>query len=367
MIDQVQLENLCSFESDGEKVISVYLDTDTAKESSESIKSQLKGMLRDAQLQATPDAENIERYLDLSYDWSTPGLTLFSCAAADFFQTFPTAVSFRNRLRIGPKPYIKPLAHLLDYYANYGAILVDKIGARFFKYHQGELQATDGYLGEDIRKLKQGRGSSAVGMRGGVGGARRENEAGNRNMREAAAAAASFFNKWPVRRLFIGGTVETVASFSELLPKQLQSCVADTFVMDMNAGEHEVRQQVLLLLEETNAKREEKMVESLINAIGQNGNAVVGLDETLQAVNHRRVQTLIISDGFRAPGYFDENAGFVVANLAQSPMAADELIPVDDVVDLAMNLTISNGGQAEVVTGNENLEEYGRIGALLRY
>lgn len=367
MIDQAQLEKLCSFESDGEKVISIYLDTDTAKESSESIKLQLRGMLRDAHLQSTKDAENIERYLDLSYDWSMPGLALFSCAAADFFQAYPTAVSFRNRLRLGPKPYIKPLAHLLDYYADYGAVLVDKIGARFFKYHQGELQGTEGYLGEDVRKLKDGRGSSAVGMRGGVGGARREEEAAQRNLREAAAAATAFFNKQPVRRLFIGGTPETVASFTELLPKQLQSCVAGTFAMDMNAGEHEVRQQVLRLLQATNARREEKMVESLVSAVGQNGNAVIGLDETLQAVNQRRVQTLIISDGFRVPGFFDENAGFVVANLAQSPLPADELMPVDDVVDLAMNLTISNGGHTEVITGNKSLEEHGRIGALLRY
>jgi len=367
MIDQAQLANLCSFESDGHKVVSVYLDTDTAKESSESIKLQLKGMLRDAQLQSTPDAENIERYLELSYDWSTPGLALFSCAAANFFQAFPTAVAFRNRLRTGPKPYIKPLAHLLDYYADYGAVLVDKIGARFFKYHQGELQATDGYLGEDIHKLKDGRGSSAVGMRGGLGGARREEAAAGRNLREAAAAAAAFFNKWPVRRLFIGGTAETVASFSDLLPKQLQSCIAGTFNMGMNAGEHEVRKQVLALLQESNARREAKMVESLISALGQNGNAVAGLDETLQAVNQRRVQTLLISDGFHAPGYFDEKAGYVVANLAQSPLPAEELIPVDDVVDLAMNLTLSNGGQAEVVTGDERLEAYGRIGALLRY
>ena len=367
MINQVQLQELLSYNSGGNNVVSLYLDTDTSQETKESIKLKTRGMIRNAELHNSKSAAMIERYLDHSYAWNAPGLAIFCCGETDYFQDFDTAVAFRNRLRISPKPYIKPLAHLLDFYTHYGVILIDRIGARFFAYHLGQLEETEGVMGEETQNIKKGKGSSAHGMRGGAGGGRHEEEVANRNLREAAQAATEFFAKNSMRRLFIGGTAETVAHFQELLPKQLQSCIAGTFAMDMNAGEHAVRTQTLKMLSAANAKREEKMVTQLVNANAQGGNGVFGLDDTLQAINEKRVQTLIISDGYRSPGYFNESSGFVVANLTKSPIAPEELTPVDDVIDIALNFTMNQGGQAEVVNGNKQLEENGRIGAILRY
>lgn len=367
MLTQDQLHELLSFESNNGPVISLYLDSDTSQETMETIKLQVKGMIREAVVDQEEDVAAIEQYLDLSYGWDTPGLALFSGSAGKFFRSFPTAVAFRNRVRVGQKPYVKPLAHLLDFFAHYGVILVDRIGARFFEYHLGELQQTEGFLGEDVHKLKKGRGSTAVGMRGGQGGGKHEEEVAQRNLREAAEAAKTFFQGRPIRRLFIGGTSETVASFRELLPKQLQSCLAGTFAMDMNAGEHAVRKQSLQLLQEANLERENKLVDLLITTQAKGGAAVLGLDDTLQAVSEKRVQTLIISDGYRMPGYSDPSYNFVVANLAKSPLSDDELTIVDDVVDAACISTMNNGGHVEVIRANKQLEAAGSIGAILRY
>ncbi|MCA9899562.1 MAG: hypothetical protein H6654_17790 [Ardenticatenaceae bacterium] len=366
MITQEQFQALLSFEPGEHKVLSLYLNTDTSQESSEAIKLKARNLLREADtLEA--DAQAIETYLNHSFDWKTPGLALFSSRGGNFFESFATAVSFRNRLRITPKPYLKPLGHLLEYYAHYGVILVDKVGGRFFAYHLGELQESNGYMGEEIHKLKDGRGSSAIGRRGGTGGASREEENARRNLREAASAAVDFFSSKPIRRLFLGGTAENTAQFRDLLPKQMQSCLAGTFVMDMNAGEHEVRRETLQLLQTANAEREKKLVQSLLSANASGGAAVLGLDDTLQAVSDRRVQSLIISDGFRLPGYVDYNSGFVVANLAKSPLSDSELTAVDDVIDSAFALSLGQGAHVEVIRDDPDLDNAGKIGALLRF
>lgn len=365
MIKQEQLQELLSYE--GDKVLSLYLDTDCSKEPIETIKLQVRGMIKELQLSQEQGAEAIEKYLDHSYDWSQPGLALFTSADGTFFRDYPTAVSFRNRLRVGSKPYIKPLAHLLDHYAYYGVIMVDRVGARFFEYHLGELQYSDGYVGEDVHKLKKGGGSSAVGMRAGGSGARREEEVVQRNLRDSAAAAEKFFANRPIRRLFLGGTAETVGQFSDLLSKQLQSCLAGTFALDMNAGEHEVRQQTLNLLNKANAEREQRLVSTMLTAQAKGGNAVVGLDDTLQAISEKRVQSLIISDGFRTPGFVHRESDFVTANLARSPLSDGEMTEVDDVVDVAVALTMNQGGHVEVISNNPTLDGAGRIGAILRY
>ncbi len=371
MFTQDHLQELLSVDANGSGVISVYLDTDCSQQSPETIKLQVRGMLKELNGKYTIDANKIETFLDLSYDWTTPGLAMFSAAKNDYFQAFPTAVAFRNRLRVGSKPYVKPLAHLLDHYAYYGVVLIDQVGARFFEYHLGELLYTEGVMGEEVRKIKKGGGSSSVGTRGGArgvdGGSRHEDEVVQRNMRAAAEATNQFFAKKPIRRLFLGGTAENVAQFREMLPKKLQSCVAGTFAIDMNAGEHEVRAQTLEMLRAANLERENKLVKQMITAHAKGGNAVVGLDDTLQAITDKRVQTLIISDGLRMPGYVREDLGFVVANLALSPMSDSELEETADVIDTAVALTMNQGGNVEVVSDNLDLEGVGRIGAILRY
>jgi peptide subunit release factor 1 (eRF1) len=165
----------------------------------------------------------------------------------------------------------------------------------------------------------------------------------------------------------LGGTAENTAQFRDLLPKQMQSCLAGTFPMDMNAGEHEVREETIRLLQTANAEREKKLVKTLLGAQASGGHAVVGLDDTLQAISNRRVQTLVISDGFRIPGFVDHNSGFVVANLTKSPLSDKELTAVEDVIDSAFTLSLNQGAHVEVIRDDPELEKAGKIGALLRF
>lgn len=367
MFTQELLQELVNFTASNGGVLSLYLNVDSTQQSTEAIKLQAKGLLKNVQADHVQDVSAIEKFLDHSFDWSRPGLAIFSAESDGFFRAYPVSVSFRNRLRVGQKPYLKPLAHFLDYYAHYGVILVDRLGARFFEYHLGELEATEGFIGEDVRKLKKGGGSSAVGMRGGLGGGRHEDEVAQRNLREAAAAAEAFFRDKKARRLFICGTPETVALFRGMLSKQLQSCVAATCAMDMNAGEHEVRARSLEMLRQINDERETKLVADMLATAARGGNATLGLDDTLQAVCDKRVQLLVISDGYQTPGYIHEESGLVVANLARSPLPEKELTAVSDVIDTAVTYTLAQGGRIEVISENPDLEQAGRIGAMLRY
>lgn len=366
MFTQEHLQKLLSFNGQEHTFLSLYLNTDTTQRPIETIKLEVKNLIKEAGL-SSEEAAALEKYIEYSYDWSKPGLAAFATTDDTFFEAYPVAVSFNNRLRVGKKPYLKPLTHLLDYYAHYGVVVVDRVGARFFAYHLGEVQETEGIMGEEIHKQKSGGGSSSVGVRGGQSHDRHEEEVAQRNLREAAEAAQAFFAKHPIRRLFLGGTAETVAQFRELLSKQLQACVAGTFAMDMDAGEYAIRKQSLSLLRHANAEREDLLVKTMITTEAKAGAAVIGLDAVLQAVNEKRVQTLVMSDGYRAPGFVDETSGYVVANLALSPIAPSDLTAVDDVMETAVSQTLQQGGHVEVITGHIELEAIGRIGAILRY
>src|SRR3990170_4849132 len=152
----------------GHAVLSVYLNTDPTEGSADAYKLRLRSMLKDIDL--PEDASLIERYFDHEHDWSGKSVAIFSCEPEGFFRVYAFAVPLRDRVRSSERPYVKPLANLMDLYGGYGVALVDKRGARLFYFHLGELREQEGLMGEPIRHTKRGGGSAAPGRRGGIGG-----------------------------------------------------------------------------------------------------------------------------------------------------------------------------------------------------
>ncbi len=366
MLTIQELQRISAFEAPaGSQVISLYLGVDLAQQSKDAIKLTARALLKEAEEKLPGSSAGIDHFLNAEHDWQKAGLALFSCPEASFFKTFAVQTPFRNRIRIGDKPYIKPLAHLVEYYANYGAILVDKVGAKFFHFHLGELVENAGTMGEEVRKIKTGQGSSTTGMRGGQGSNDHDEDVA-RNLRQAAHNSATFFAKRKIRRLFLGGSNDTVAHFRQYLPKQMQAQIAGVFPSSMDVGEHEVRATTLRLLGEANTHRETQLVDELIDKAAKGGSGVVGISRTLHAINEGRVQTLILADGFRLPGYQDSATGSLTYE-GDGHFDDESWQPVGDVVDRAVERTLAYGGHVEVVSDNPYLEREGKIGALLRY
>ena len=96
--------------------------------------------------------------------------------------------------------------------------------------------------------------------------------------------------------------------------------------------------------------------------------AVVGLDETLGMIHEGRIQNLLVVEGFRAPGYRCQDCGYLTALKPEScPFCGAALEEIPDAVDLAVRRVLEDGGEVDMLHDNPQLEEHGKIGALLRY
>ena len=350
-------------------VLSLYLDLDPSAGSADFHRLQLRQLLKGFEDRAAEDVEAIERFMDHEYDWSGRSLAVFSCTADDYFRSFALAVPLRSRARWVDRPYVKPLADLLDRYGNYGVALVDKQGARLFHFHLGELQEQEGTLGQEIRHTKRGGGSQVQGRRGGsTGQTRYSKDIADRNLKEAAQFAVGFFGENHVRRVLIGGTDANVARFNALLPKKWQSLVVGSFPVEMTAGHAQVQEKAEEIARRAEDDREQRLVETVITAAAKGREGVIELDGTLAAINAGQVQTLIVSEGYRAPGYQCRGCGYLTAQpLAECPFCGSEFIEIEDAVELAVRKVMEEGGEVEVVHGSPLLERAGRIGGQLRY
>src|SRR5512146_2654173 len=156
MLTEQDLRELVAFSADGAPVVSVYLNVDPSRHTPESYKLRLRGLLKDLGDRVPPeDARAIEEFIEHGYDWTGRGLAMFSCAAHDYWRSYPLAMMVRSTAHVAPKPYVKPLADLFDRYGHYGVVLVDKVGARLMHFVMGELRDTSGTMGEEVRHVKR--------------------------------------------------------------------------------------------------------------------------------------------------------------------------------------------------------------------
>lgn len=348
-------------------VLSVYLNTDPSQGSADAYRLRLRNMLKGVNLRE--DVAAVERYFNHEFDWSGRSVAVFSCAPEDFFRSYPLAIPVRDRVRINNRPHLKPLADLLDSYGGYGVALVDKQGARFFYFHLGELREQEGVLGESVRHTKRGGASSFPGRRGGVAG--RTNyaeEVAERNMREVVDFATRFFTENNVRRVLLAGTEENLALFRSMLPKAWQSLIVGTFPMAMTASKNEVLERALEIGQEAERRREARLVDAVVTGAAKGRGGVIHLDETLRALHEGRVQTLIIKDGFRAPGYRCTGCGFLTGEKMETcPYCGKTFDDIPDAVEMAVHQVLELGGEVEVLHDAQMTEKIGNIAALLRY
>jgi peptide chain release factor subunit 1 len=366
MLSENDLRELLDFKTTA-PVLSIYLNTDPTEGNADTHKRRLKSMVKDLNL--TNDVEAIEKFFNHEYNWSGRGVAVFSCSPESYFKAFPLAVPVSNLIHISDRPSVKPLAALLDNYGGYGVVLVDKQGARLFFFHMGDLREQEGVLGETVKRAKHGAGASAVpGRRGSNVASRAVDEVVDRNMKDSVEFAMHFFEENHVRRILVGGTDENVKLFCSLLPKAWQSLVMGTFHMAMTASLNEVRTRALELGMQAEAERESRLIERLTTQAAKNSGAVVGLEGTLDAINQGRVQTLLISEGFRKNAYRCKATGLLTTKPEDVCGGEHDIEKIYDVVDLVVNQVMHGGGEVEVIVGKkEALDAVGSIGAILRY
>jgi peptide subunit release factor 1 (eRF1) len=368
MFTEQDLQELISYRP-RHPVLSAYLNTDPSAGSADAYKLRLRQMLKDFNEIAAEDTEIIERFVDHEYDWSGRGLAIFSCTQDDFFRNFSLSLPVRSRTRRLSRPYVKPLVDLLTNYGNYGVALVDKQGARLFHFHLGQLQEQQGTTGEAVRHTKRGGGSQALGRRGGTAGLTGyAEEVAERNLKESARFTTDFFSDQRVRRVLVGGTEANMARFINLLPKTWQSLVMGTFPIEMTSGQAQVMEKAMAVAQKAVKKKDARLVSAVITAAAKGQEGVIRLDDTLGAVHAGQVQTLIISEGHRAPGYRCKGCDYLTAQALEiCPFCGNSIEKIEDAIEMAVRKVFSDGGEVEVIHDNSELEKAGGIGALLRY
>ncbi len=368
MFSREDLQQLAEYQGQ-HAVLSLTLNVDPTRRTKEEYRLALRHLLRSVQGRANGDVSVIEHYFDQEYDWSGRGLAIFSSRAENFWKVYTLAVPIADSIYLGPKPYLTPLANLWDAYGRFVVALLDKQGGRFIFVQMGEIVDGEGVLGEEVRHVKAGVGSTPNARRRNPDEPtdRHQHEVVKRNVKDTAHALQEFCEKHTPRYVVLGGNAEVAHDVRTHLPLPWAERVIGTIAGDVNDADLIVRDRALKVVEEFEAKQEAALADAAITAAAKNSHGVVRLDRVLTAAHAGQVQRLLVAEGYKAEGYRCRQCGYLVIVPAERCAfcgSAFEQIP--DAVEAAISKVIEQGGRVDVVREHKALNEVG-VAALLRY
>jgi peptide subunit release factor 1 (eRF1) len=191
-------------------------------------------------------------------------------------------------------------------------------------------------------------------------------ELANQHLRHAAEVAFRLLQDRGFGRLSIGATDEVYAAVEPLLHPYLRERLSPRIAVSAGASEPEVRAAALVVEEAVEREKEAALVARLRDALGAGSKAVAGLEGVLGALNDKRVGSLLVSEDYVESGWRC-GCGALAARGPQCPVDGAAMEHLDDVVNDAVDIALTQGCHVEVCVGNADLDVLGRVGALLRY
>lgn len=369
-ITEDAIRRLAEFRADQGPVVSCYLDVDGRRYvRSQDVESELDHLLREAREQggdaASADLERIGAFVRDGFDRSrTRGLAIFSSVANDLFQVVPLPVSVVNRVVINSAPAVGQLESVVQELERFGVLLVDKQRARMFVFQLGELVDHS-----ELFEAKP-RDYDSIGELDRVGydkAMHHVEELVAQHLRHAAGVAFEVFQKHGFERLTIGAPAELMQTMKAVLHPYLRDRLCEPIDVPVTASVEDIRRAAMTVEAQVERQREAERIARLREVVGRGGKAVAGLDDTLRALVERRVEMLFVSKGYQETGWRCDRCGYLCHKGPTCPVDGTQMSKVDDIVEEAVDMALSQSCRVEVCVDNADLDVMGRIGALLRF
>lgn len=369
MLTRQMVEQLEATARPGVNVLSVYLDVDPTTGlwrdktyDLERALDQLSESLPKPERTAfANDRAQVAAYL-ADYKSHAKGLVMFAGVSQGLWWTRELHVPVHNETRYDKGPFLSPLASLLDEYQSACVALVDDRSARLFVVGMGEVEEQEKVRSEVDNRHSQTEHTPRIEQQH---GAMRQ-----RHLKDVAEVIEQLHRQATFRRLIIGGAVEALAHFERELPPDIAPLVVGRFTAPMYANDQDILREAMKAEAAYEQAKESATVAELITRAAKNQMAVLGADQTLAALKQRQVFELVAAGGLKVQGFQCPGCGLLAGTYAlPCPQCGATMLPIEDVVEKAVEQAVAAGARVEVVNGpaRERLVQAGGLGALLAY
>jgi peptide chain release factor subunit 1 len=366
-------------------VVSVYLDLDpsqfaTARARATQVRSLIDEAERDGRLAGdelshedravlTSDLDRLQEYLG-SDELPVSGartVAVFCSGQDDLFEVIPLGGVIAPRVVIAPTPYLEPLVTAPDD----GRTAVVLVSHRSGRIQVGAPR--DLVEAEDVSDDVHGRTA-----RGGLSqhNYERSIEADvQHHMRHVAEELYRSWQQEPFSRLVLGGTAQDVDQFASELSNDLRPLLAPGR-LDLDAETasiSEVSKALAPVLDQGREAAGAAALAELQDRLGAKSRAARGIEDTIEALNERRVETLLLAHNFTAEGVRCPRCGLLYPEgTVNCPTDGGPTTPVTDLREAAVQAAVLQDASVLVFGEGSDpapppLQHGGGIAALLRF
>ena len=153
-----------------------------------------------------------------------------------------------------------------------------------------------------------------------------------------------------------------------MLPRAVSEKIVGVFHAEMFANVNDVFEKVKPVISESESMAEKAIVSDLLTAAGKGQNAVIGIEDVLNALQEGRIMKLVFIKDFKDEGYECRNCrNLSKQRVSVCPYCKGGMEEVNYLIDLAAQRAVEQGSQIEVIAENKELLDAGGIGAFLRF
>lgn len=189
------------------------------------------------------------------------------------------------------------------------------------------------------------------------------------HVRAAARAAVAVDDAVPLAALVVGGARDLLPAVLERLPARLRATVEEEPGVGPDADAPTLRSIAERAADRAALRAEEDAVAARRARAWPTSPhpAVTGLEAVAAAAAEDRVDDVLVSSGFRRPGWRCEGCGRRCGMGPRCPVCGAKMVAVEDVVGEVVTQVEGLGGTVRWCERSADLDVVGRIGALLRY
>jgi peptide chain release factor subunit 1 len=375
MLSREELKELADINEDGNFYITLYLNVNPTTNPRGEYVTHLKNLIKETEKNTDKnilkrikkDFEKIESFVNTNKRELKKGLVIISSQESDFWRNYHLSIPVKNLLVVDKTPFINPLLDIIDNYPRYLILLIEKEFARLFIVQLSEIMEYVRIHTPDVPGKHKKGGWFALAE---TNYQRHIDYHVGVHLKEVEKTLEEFIAKEKIDIIFIGGHEEARKRFIHILSPSIKEKLYGEFNAELEISPAEVLKKVSPLLEEYERQKERKILDILITKVLKGDAAVVGIEDTLNAVIEGRVHTLVLDRDYRSKGYKCEDCGFItVQEIQKCPYCSSSRIEiVEYLVDLIVQKAMEQGAKVEVIAyENGVIREKGGIGAILRY
>ncbi|MEK6299332.1 MAG: hypothetical protein AABO41_01300 [Acidobacteriota bacterium] len=358
-------------------ILSLYVDVDQSNASNlnRGFETEVESLFRKMSEDDSP-ADNhkpefeaeCKRVLQVLRGYTPKGksLVIFSGANRGVLWQRDLQVGLPTEARWSKKPWLRPLLEVIEDHDRFAVVLIDKHHARILTVDAtGVNQVFE--VSSDVPSKHSTTGTDHILSQGQM-----ERDHTNHlkaHAKRVAEELAAITERMKLSRIVIGGPVEATSTFTSELPKRLEQMIIGTISAPVDTNVERLRVELNAIQQKAEHEDETKIVESMITSAMKGDRAVLGISETLTAIQEGRVYRMVVARDFRAEGKECSDCGVLIADgLERCSFCGGKLEPVADLINRASHLVIDQAGKVQMVSGEaaDKLAANG-IGAVLRF